>query len=75
MPIDWNTAYQVALRETNPAKLPDLCDTARKKINERILELGTHGAHAQEREDLEDALHKLVIHELKQTGRSHVAPS
>jgi hypothetical protein len=69
MPIDWKTIYATALREQDPAKIPDLCDEARRAINERVLEHGKGGTSAAERVELEEALRQLVIHELKSKRR------
>jgi len=65
MSTDWTTPYRAALQEQDPAKLPDLCERARRAIHDRTLELGTKAAAAPEREQLEEALRQLVMHEAK----------
>jgi hypothetical protein len=65
MPIRWMSAYAAALQEQDPEKLPTLCDEARRAINDRILELGSKLHDSSEREQLEEALRQLTIHETK----------
>ena len=67
MPTNWKTAAAAALREQSPAKILDLCAAAREEIYKRILQRGSRGPRSQEREDLNQALQQLVIHELKKT--------
>lgn len=67
MPTIWKTAAAAALREQSPAKIPDLCAAAREKIYKRILLRGSRGSWSQEKEDLNQALQQLVLHELKKT--------
>lgn len=69
MPIDWKTIYGAAIREQDPAKIPDFCDEARQAINDRVLEQGKRGANTPERKELEEALRQLVVHELRGTKR------
>lgn len=69
MRTHWMSVYLAALREQDPAKIPDLCDEARRVINNRALELGKQGAEAPERKELEEALRQLVVHELKKPRR------
>jgi hypothetical protein len=65
MIADWTTQYRAALRERDPAKLPELCEQARHAINIRVLELGWQGADAPERRELEQSLRHLAAHESK----------
>ncbi|MBZ5663430.1 MAG: hypothetical protein LAO30_02400 [Acidobacteriia bacterium] len=67
MLTDWNTSYQVAIREQDPAKLEDLCEQARHAIHNRVLELAESPADARERGELEEALRQLTIHKYKRT--------
>jgi hypothetical protein len=60
---EWTTQYRAALRERDPAKLPELCEQARYAINMRVLELGWQGADAPERRLLEESLRRLAVHE------------
>ncbi|HEX9111788.1 MAG TPA: hypothetical protein VF845_09950 [Terriglobales bacterium] len=62
---EWTTPYRAALREPDPAKLPELCEQARYAINMRVLELGWQGADAPERRLLEESLRHLAVHESK----------
>ena len=67
MPSDWTIYVQAALRQQDPAKLPKLVEQARRAINDRWLERGTKGPDTREREELEDALRQLTLHEMKRT--------
>jgi hypothetical protein len=79
MPIDWKSIYASAIREQDPAKIPDLCDEARRAINDRVVEQGKRSTNTPERRELEEALRQLVVHELNRTKRpspeSRRAPS
>jgi len=63
--LTWHTAHQAALRERDPAKVAEACEYARAQINHRILELTAEHTPptAPEREEMEEALRQLVIHE------------
>jgi hypothetical protein len=65
MAIDWRTAFEAALREHDPAKVGNACDRARTLINDRNFELLREHplTSAVEREELDEALRQLVIHE------------
>ena len=65
MPVNWTPAFTDAIREQDPAKISDLCDQARRAINDRTLERGPQPASASEREQMEEALRQLTIHELR----------
>jgi len=54
-PQDWNELYQLAMLETDPAKLPPLIADAHKAIIDRIQETLTKPISA-EHERLSDAL-------------------
>jgi hypothetical protein len=63
---DWRTPYQAALRERDPAKLHEACELARRGIHDRTLELAAENAtDSPEREELEEALRQIFIHEQK----------
>jgi len=62
---DWKSVYQTAIGERDPTKVPELCEKARRAINDRILELGTQSADTLERRELEEFLRRLVAHEAK----------
>ena len=57
-PQDWNELYQLAMLETDPAKLPPLIADAHKAILDRIQETLTKPLSA-ENERLSDALNGL----------------
>jgi hypothetical protein len=63
MPTNWKTPYEAALRERDPAKLPEACELARHAIVERELELSTLSEESPERLELEEALRQVWIHE------------
>jgi len=65
MATNWTTPYRAARRERNPAKLLELCEQARRGINDRMLALATQGADTLERRELEEALRRLIAHESK----------
>ena len=65
MPTDWRMRYDSALGERDPAKVSDACDLARRAINDRVLELAKTGAAEPERLELEEALRKILMHELR----------
>jgi hypothetical protein len=67
MPIDWKSAYAAALREQDSAKLPQLCEHARRIINKRFLQQGTECPAPREKEELNEALRQLFEHELEQS--------
>lgn len=66
MITDWKIPYEAALRERDPAKLPEACELARSAIVEREVELSPFSSpEAPEREELEEALRQIFIHEQK----------
>ena len=65
MPTRWMQAYEAAIREQDRAKIPDLCEQARRAILERTLEQGERAASESEQEELREALRQLTIHELR----------
>lgn len=70
----WINLYLAALREQDPAKIPDLCDQARRAINDRVLQIATQPQCNPERTALEEALRQFVVHELKKTHPVESAP-
>jgi hypothetical protein len=66
MSTDWQTPYFEALRETDPAKVSKACEHARLMIEQRVAELARARApHYPEKENLDEALRQLWIHEQK----------
>jgi len=65
MPTDWTILFRAALRQKDPAQIPKLAVQARRAINERVLERGTIGPDAREREELDEALRQLTLLESK----------
>ena len=65
MPSDWTIYLRAALREEDRAKLPQAVERARRAINDRLQERGTKGPDTGERDELEDGLRQLNLHELK----------
>ena len=64
MPLEWEMLYREALDERDDEMLPEVCDRARRAINERLTELAKQKIAAEkEREQLYDALRRLLIHE------------
>jgi len=64
MPSEWEQLYREAFQELDAEKLPELCDRARRAINERLMELSAQTLAAEkEREQLFEALRTLLIHE------------
>ena len=67
MSIEWEPLYRAALQELDAEKVREVCERARRAINERLTELAAHPTAAEkkeeERERLMDALRALVIHE------------
>lgn len=64
MPAEWERLYREAFQELDAEKLPELCDRARRAINDRLLELAAQNIAAEkEREQLFEALRALLIHE------------
>ncbi len=71
MAIDWRIYFRAALREEDPAKLPHLVERARRAINDRLQERGTKGPDTGEREELEEGVRQLNLHELKRKSAPH----
>jgi hypothetical protein len=66
MPTDWESLYQQALQEQDDQRRPGACGRARRAINDRLTELAAEGLTSdEERERLDEALRRLVIHEYK----------
>jgi hypothetical protein len=65
MSTDWRMRYDSALGERDPAKVSDACDLARRAINDRVFDLAKKTAAHPQRLELEEALRKILIHELK----------
>ena len=66
MPLEWKMLYREALHEQDDEKVHEICDRARRAINERLTELAAKRiAIEEEREQLYDALRRLLIHENK----------
>jgi uncharacterized protein HemY len=64
MPLEWEMIYREALREQDDEKVHEVCDRARRAINDRLTELAAQKIAAEkEREQLYDALRRLLIHE------------
>jgi hypothetical protein len=63
MPTDWKTPHQAAMREQDPAKLPDLCEKARRAIFERLTDSTRNFADEIEREELDQASRELTLRE------------
>ena len=64
MPTDWRRLYEAALHENDPAKITEVCECARRAINEHELTL-THedAGYLSTKEKLDEALRQLLIHE------------
>jgi len=66
MPVEWEALYQKALQELDAKKVGEVCERARRAINDRLTELAAQTTAAEEeRERLMEALRTLVIHEHK----------
>ena len=64
MPTEWEKLYREAVQELDHEKLPEMCDRARRAIDDRLTDLaGQMIATEKEREQLFEALRNLVIHE------------
>jgi hypothetical protein len=59
-PKDWMKVYESVRQETDPAKQLEICQTARRAAQDRLLKLGP-GGDAAEREALEDALRNIFV--------------
>ena len=68
MPTDWRMRCDSALGERDPARVSDACDLARGAMNDRVLELAQRVATDPERQELEEALREILIHELRVLG-------
>ena len=74
MSVDWKVLYRAALQELDPKKVGEVCERARRAINDRVTELAAEPTAAKEKEDererLMEALRALVIHEhQRRTGK------
>ena len=64
MPAEWERLYREAFQELDAEKVPEICDRARRAINDRLTELAGERLTAEkEREQLLEALRKLLLHE------------
>jgi hypothetical protein len=68
MYTDWMTPYRAVQREQDPAKQPELCEKARRAINDRLLELAAQGADPDVREELERCLRLLTLRDRTRTA-------
>lgn len=72
MPAEWERLYREAFQETDAQKVVELCDRARRAINDRLTELAGQSAAAEkEREELFEALRSLLIHEYSRRDGGH----
>ena len=66
MPLGWERLCRKALQEQDDGEMPSVCDHARRAINTRLTELAAQKIAAdEEREQLYEALRRLLIHEHK----------
>jgi hypothetical protein len=65
-PSEWETLYREALREQDTENVAEVCERARRAINDRLIELAAQKTTLEkEREQLFEALRRLLIHEQK----------
>jgi hypothetical protein len=60
-PKDWLRVYEALRQELDPAKQLEICQNARKAIQDRLLALGSGRRHRGEREALEQALRAIWV--------------
>jgi hypothetical protein len=66
MPSEWETLYREALQERDDEKVAEVCERARRAINDRLTKLAAQKIAAEtEREQLFEALRRILIHEHK----------
>ncbi|MFZ1918043.1 MAG: hypothetical protein WAU58_10755 [Terriglobales bacterium] len=66
MASEWESLYRDALQEPDDERVAEICDRARRAINDRLTELAAQKIAAEnEREQLYEALRRLLIHEKK----------
>jgi hypothetical protein len=69
MSVEWEGLYQEALQELDAKRVGEVCERARRAINDRLTELAAQPVAAKEKEEererLMEALRSLVIHEHK----------
>ena len=66
MAAEWETLYREAFQEQDSERTAEACERARRAINGRLTELAAQRIAAeQEREQLFEALRRLLIHEHK----------
>jgi hypothetical protein len=70
-PPDWTKLYDLAVMESDPAKLPQRIADARNAILDRIEETHTRSYPYQERQQLTDALNGLRVVQLEYESRIH----
>ena len=70
-PPDWTKLYDLAVMESDPAKLPQRIADARNAILDRIEETHTRSCPYQERQQLTDALNGLRVVQLEYESRIH----
>ncbi len=64
MLANWERLYREAFQELDAEKVPEICEQARRAINDRLTELAAQRSAAEtEREQLFEALRNLLIHE------------
>lgn len=63
MPVEWERTYKEAFEEADAEKVPEICDRARRAIDDRLVELGAWSTAEKERERLREALRKLLLYE------------
>ena len=70
-PPDWTKLYDLAVMESDPAKVPQRIADARNAILDRIEETHTRSYPYQERQQLTDALNGLRVVQLEYESRIH----
>ena len=64
MSSEWERLYAEALQELDAERVPELCDRARRALNNRLVErAGDKTADPAEREQLFEALRNLLLYE------------
>lgn len=64
MPAEWERLYAKAFQELDAEKVPGLCESARRAIDDRLVELSAAKiTDPNDRELLFEALRKLLLYE------------
>ena len=64
MSPEWERLYREAIEELDAERVPEICERARRSINDRLIELAAQNkASEKERERLFEALRHILIHE------------